>query len=105
MLTKRAEMASKGVWMRCGLMAGLIVCAVAMLNSGLSAADTAPGRDPKQPIDEAYTAKIAKYTTEPYFTSPLVNYLPASKTVPTPERSEEHTSELQSRPHLVCRLL
>src|SRR5215813_3692139 len=23
----------------------------------------------------------------------------------TPERSEEHTSELQSRPHLVCRLL
>src|SRR5690554_7611143 len=27
-------------------------------------------------------------------------------TVPTkPDRSEEHTSELQSRPHLVCRLL
>src|SRR5687768_17648138 len=24
---------------------------------------------------------------------------------PTPERSEEHTSELQSRLHLVCRLL
>src|SRR5690554_7747401 len=23
----------------------------------------------------------------------------------TPDRSEEHTSELQSRPHLVCRLL
>ncbi|HLW43569.1 MAG TPA: hypothetical protein VKS00_03715, partial [Candidatus Acidoferrales bacterium] len=78
-------MASNGVWMRRGLMAGLILCAVAMLNTGLSAADTAPGRDPKQPIDEAYTAKITKYTTEPYFTSPLVNYLPASKTVPTPE--------------------
>ncbi|HEX5422846.1 MAG TPA: M14 family zinc carboxypeptidase [Candidatus Acidoferrales bacterium] len=44
-----------------------------------------PGRDPKQPIDQSYTAKIQKYTTEPYFTSPLVNYLPASKTVPTPE--------------------
>src|SRR6266498_435765 len=26
-------------------------------------------------------------------------------TVLTPNRSEEHTSELQSRPHLVCRLL
>src|SRR3989442_4726990 len=26
-------------------------------------------------------------------------------TFATPERSEEHTSELQSRPHLVCRLL
>src|SRR5690554_7133909 len=25
--------------------------------------------------------------------------------VRTPRRSEEHTSELQSRPHLVCRLL
>src|SRR3989442_9444786 len=24
---------------------------------------------------------------------------------PSPNRSEEHTSELQSRPHLVCRLL
>src|SRR5690554_7512326 len=24
---------------------------------------------------------------------------------PVPSRSEEHTSELQSRPHLVCRLL
>src|SRR5467141_4435195 len=47
--------------------------------------ETAPARDPKQPIDEAYTAKIQKYTTASYFTSPLVNYLPASKTVPTPE--------------------
>src|SRR5690554_7071937 len=26
-------------------------------------------------------------------------------TVVVPRRSEEHTSELQSRPHLVCRLL
>ena len=47
--------------------------------------DTAPTRDSKQPLDEAYTAKIHKYTTQPYFTSPLVDYLPASKTVPTPE--------------------
>src|SRR5437868_2201606 len=28
---------------------------------------------------------MKKYTTAPYFTSPLVDYLPASKTVPTPE--------------------
>src|SRR4029077_4058082 len=47
--------------------------------------ETGPGRDPKQPVDEAYTAKIKKYTTQPYFTSPLVDYLPASKSVPTPE--------------------
>src|SRR5437763_6041710 len=47
--------------------------------------ETPPGRDPKQPVDEAYTEKICKYTTKPYFSSPLVDYLPASKTVPTPE--------------------
>jgi hypothetical protein len=47
--------------------------------------ETAAGRDAKQPVDEAYTAKMKKYTTEPFFTSPLVNYLPASKNVPTPE--------------------
>src|SRR3989442_4855047 len=29
----------------------------------------------------------------------------AATATPVPERSEEHTSELQSRPHLVCRLL
>ncbi len=44
-----------------------------------------PGRDPNQPIDEAYTKKIHEYTTEPFFLSPLVDYLPASKTVPTPQ--------------------
>src|ERR671933_1670535 len=42
-------------------------------------------RDPKIPIDEEYTRKIKEYTTEPFFTSPLVDYLPASKTVPTPK--------------------
>jgi hypothetical protein len=44
-----------------------------------------PGRDPKQPIDEEYTKKIREYTTEKFFASPLVDYLPASKTVPTPK--------------------
>ena len=43
-----------------------------------------PGRDPQQAIDSAYTAKIREYTTEPFFSSPLVDYLPASRTVPTP---------------------
>jgi hypothetical protein len=47
-------------------------------------ANAKPGRDPNQPIDEDYTKKIGKYTTETFFLSPLVDYLPASKTVPTP---------------------
>ena len=44
-----------------------------------------PERDPNQPIDEEYTRKIREYTTEPFFLSPLVDYLPASSTVPTPK--------------------
>jgi hypothetical protein len=47
-------------------------------------ANAKPGRDPNQPIDEEYTRKIKRYTTETFFLSPLVDYLPASKTVPTP---------------------
>ncbi|HEV7594166.1 MAG TPA: M14 family zinc carboxypeptidase, partial [Gemmatimonadaceae bacterium] len=46
---------------------------------------TRPGRDPNQAIDEEYTRKIREYTTEPFFLSPLVDYLPASSTVPTPK--------------------
>src|SRR6266540_6144793 len=44
-----------------------------------------PGRDPNQPVDEEYTKKIHEYTTESFFLSPLVDYLPASPTVPTPK--------------------
>src|SRR5689334_23948309 len=47
--------------------------------------ETAAARDPKQLVDAAYTEKIHKYTTQTYFTSPLVDYLPASKTVPKPQ--------------------
>ena len=43
-------------------------------------------RDPGQPIDQQYTDQIRKYTTDPSFSSPLVEYLPASKTVPTPAK-------------------
>ncbi len=42
------------------------------------------GRDPAQPVDEAYGRLIRQYTTDPQFSSPLVDYLPASSTVPTP---------------------
>ncbi|MDQ2976327.1 MAG: hypothetical protein M3R69_13095 [Acidobacteriota bacterium] len=44
-----------------------------------------PGRDPNQPLDEEYTKRIREYTTEPFFNSPLTDYLPASKTVPSPK--------------------
>jgi hypothetical protein len=38
-------------------------------------------------MDEAYTAAIRRYTTDPQFSSPLVDYLPASNTVPTPMKT------------------
>ncbi len=44
-------------------------------------------RDPQQPVDQEYTDHIHKYTTDPSFLSPLVDYLPASKTVPTPAKT------------------
>ncbi|MEO7065073.1 MAG: M14 family zinc carboxypeptidase [Dokdonella sp.] len=43
-------------------------------------------RDPAQTIDQAYTDKIREYTTEPSFNSPLTAYLPASSSVPTPQK-------------------
>src|SRR5512132_24115 len=51
----------------------------------LANAQIKPGRDPNQPLDEEYTRKIREYTTEPFFNSPLTDYLPASPNVPTPK--------------------
>src|SRR5215204_5459292 len=48
-------------------------------------AQVKPGRDPNQPIDQEYTNKIREYTTQPFFNSPLTDYLPASSDVPTPK--------------------
>ena len=40
--------------------------------------------------DEGYTKKIKEYTTEPFFLTNLVDHLPASPTVPTPEKILGH---------------
>src|SRR2546422_1792395 len=45
-----------------------------------------------------------KSSTDILLSTACLNQRPASVTAP-PKRSEEHTSELQSRLHLVCRLL
>jgi hypothetical protein len=64
----------------------MLALAAALLQTPLAAQQTQPFvRDPKIPIDAEYTAKIKEYTTEPFFNSPLTDYLPASKTVPTPK--------------------
>jgi Zinc carboxypeptidase len=40
-----------------------------------------------QTLDEGYTAKIREYTTAPHFLTELVDHLPASPRVPTPEKA------------------
>ncbi|MBS1875910.1 MAG: hypothetical protein JSU00_22030 [Acidobacteria bacterium] len=39
-----------------------------------------------QKMDEVYGAKIREYTTEPFFLTELVDHLPASDTVPSPDK-------------------
>src|SRR5690349_5691333 len=41
---------------------------------------------PKSPNDTAYGAKIAEYTTEKYFMTELVDHLPLSDKVPSPDK-------------------
>jgi len=55
-----------------------------------SANAAAYARDPAQPVDAGYTAKIRQFTTAPSFNSPLTDYLPASGTVPNPEQVLGH---------------
>ncbi len=47
----------------------------------IAACTIAPAAD-----DAGYTAKIREYTTAPHFLTELVDHLPASSTVPTPEK-------------------
>ncbi len=44
----------------------------------------------QQTIDREYTKKILEYTTEKYFLTELVDHLPASEEVPTPEKILGH---------------
>ena len=41
---------------------------------------------PSNPLDAAYGAKIKEYTTEKYFMTELVDHLPASDKIPSPEK-------------------
>ncbi|HEX2166064.1 MAG TPA: M14 family zinc carboxypeptidase [Longimicrobiales bacterium] len=63
---------------RFGRSARVIAAVCAVLWAGTGALHA------QQAIDEEYTAKIREFTTEPFFLTPLIDYLPASSTVPTP---------------------
>jgi hypothetical protein len=66
----------------------LCFAATAVLLLGLAAPFArAQGSSPN---DEGYTKKIREYTTEAFFLTDLVDHLPASATVPTPEKILGH---------------
>ena len=78
----------------------LVVLAIAVLSAQICAqndSSNAPPKakeaavnprytTPKSPLDTAYGAKIAEYTTEKYFMTELVDHLPLSDKVPSPEK-------------------
>ena len=64
------------------LCASFLFIAIAALSTY---AQNGYARDPNQQIDQDYTKKIAEYTTEKFFNSPLTDYLPASPNIPTPK--------------------
>lgn len=70
------------VRMRC-LISAMLLCTV-YTSPAQTPLDPAYARDSKQPVDSEYTAHIQQYTTMPELNTPLTDYLPASKTVPTP---------------------
>ncbi|HSP64491.1 MAG TPA: M14 family zinc carboxypeptidase, partial [Pyrinomonadaceae bacterium] len=65
----------------------LLVASFLLISAGAFSirAQNGFGRSPNQPVDDEYTKKIREYTTEPFFNSPLTDYLPASPNVPTPK--------------------
>ena len=73
--------------MRVQVLLALILAAVA-----LPAQKTKKTVSPPAPVvvpqtnDEGYTAEILKNTTEKFFLTELVDHLPASATVPTPQK-------------------
>ena len=73
-----------------GIMRKIAICLLAVLS--VTAADKKPAKQPAAPVvapqknDEAYSAKIKEYTTEPFFLTELVDHLPVSATVPSPDK-------------------
>jgi len=71
-----------------------VACSTLAMFSAIGrAADPAPQKKDKgkaaassSKINEEYSAKIKEYTTEKYFLTELVDHLPASDKVPSPDK-------------------
>jgi hypothetical protein len=69
-------------------LASLLTVGILAFTGALSVAlaQDQPAQAPAPANDAEYTAKIKQYTTEPYLLTELVDHLPASDTVPSPEK-------------------
>ena len=68
---------------RSGVVAGAIVLAAAIsLPAQQMVTET---RDPAQPQDETFAKAVAQWTTQPYYSSPLVDHLPKVEGIPSPK--------------------
>lgn len=94
-------MTSNTVWSRIGLSAGkqslalllaFIVfplssyCLRAQQNAASQPNDATATAAASTPVDNDYTRKIREYTTEPHFMTELVDHLPMSDKVPSPDK-------------------
>jgi Zinc carboxypeptidase len=75
--------------MRLHVLAALSILAIVPISAQKKKPAAAPPPPPApvvQKNDDAYTAKIREYTTEKFFSTELVDHLPASDTVPSPDK-------------------
>src|SRR5438477_8033849 len=89
-----------GAWV--GMLASLVFVGALSLTPIVSSHDRPPGA-----AVSFWWARLApfSYALHALRTTPVVTIVDDSLYCPDPERSEEHTSELQSHVNLVCRLL
>ena len=64
----------------------VVLSAAVLVPAAAPKAKKVPASSTPQKIDDGYSQKIREYTTEPFFLTEIVDHLPASATVPTPEK-------------------
>src|SRR5215467_14358997 len=88
---------TSGRWLEIRRPGSLVIACCSLLAALSMGSIYASGRDSKAKkkgadsagataIDQEYTAKIKEYTTEPFLSTELINYLPASSKVPSPDK-------------------
>src|SRR5690554_7006546 len=81
-----------------------VSCMYHKLSCGAAVNEESDAKIPSLISKASCMSNMMRMLSQPATVVKVSKNTPSSKYA-TPARSEEHTSELQSRPHLVCRLL